>query len=83
MEAQSAATPSAIDRAIFSYLYFEEEDRILDQLDKAFQEDGWVVGALIYDALRLERREGLAQAMRAAEAAVRQNLGYSIALHEE
>lgn len=83
--AASKATDTAIDRSIFAKLYFEEENKILNAMDESFQSEGWKVGSLIFDACLVEHRTDAAfgTAMKAAEVAVRQNLGYSIHLEEE
>ena len=54
-------------------------------MDESFQSEGWKVGSLIFDACLVEHRTDAAfgTAMKAAEVAVRQNLGYSIHLEEE
>ena len=85
MAAREEATPNSIDRSIFSTLYFEAEDSILDEMDKVFTRGGWKVASLIFDAIMVERRKGedIGAAMRKAEASVHQNLGYQIELHEE
>lgn len=84
-KASMKATDPAIDRTIFCTLYFEEEDRILDAMDECFRKNGWNVGSLIYDAALIEHRAdaSVEGAVKAAEAAVRQNLGYPIQLDEE
>lgn len=84
-KASLKATNAAIDRSIFCLFYFEEEDRILHQMDASFRRAGWNVGSLIYDALLVEHHAeaDLQDAMKAAEAVVRQTLGYTVRLHEE
>ena len=85
MAAREEATPNSIDRSIFSTLYFEAEDSILDEMDRVFTRGGWKVASLIFDAIMVERRKGedVGAAMRKAEASVHPNLGYQIELHEE
>ena len=66
-------------------LVFELEDRILDVIDSTFRADGWMVSSLQFDGCHVEHRADadLSTAMRRAEEAVEQQLGYKIQLSEK
>eukprot|EP00966_Prymnesium_polylepis_P147529 3408110-Prymnesium_polylepis.1 len=84
-KARMKATSKAIKRSIFSLCVFQLEDMILDVIDEYFRQEGWTVGSLQFDGLFPEHREdaSLSDAMRAAEAAVKESLGYTIQLAEK
>ena len=73
------------DRTMFSHCIFDLEDRVLDCIDGTLCALGWRVASLIYDGVHVKHRDGvdLAPALRAAEAAVKEQLGYTIALTEK
>jgi hypothetical protein len=93
--ARRKATPQAIGRSVFSACIFELEDMVLDVIDKHFTSNGWVVSSLQFDGLHVEHRSTdtydaieqrwvrLDSAMRAAEEAVEERLGYKINLSEK
>ena len=58
-KARQKALTSAIDRSVFSFLYFEVEDKILDEMDRCFKENGWSVDSLIFDEVLVQDREGI------------------------
>ena len=82
--AERKTTPISIERSVFSQCIFEIEDTILGQIDAHFKEAGWTVASLQFDGLHVEHREAdINLAMRAAEARVKQRLGYDIKLVEK
>ena len=58
---------------------------ILTSIDEHFQSEGWTVASLQFDGLLVEHRPGadLDAAMRGAEHAARERLGYAIKLKEK
>ena len=84
-DAQYKASPSAVKRTVFSLCIFELEDAILDCIDHHFQSLGLKADALIFDGALIRHSEGvnLEHAMRGAEAAVQEKLGYTIVLAEK
>ena len=86
---------AAIARSAFSHVMFELEDRVLDAIDESFRNQGWTVASLIFDGMLVEHREGdtqdastgcwlqLEDALRTAETAVLDKLGYRISLLEK
>ena len=93
--ARRKATPQAVERSLFSACIFELEDMVLSEVDKHFASCGWAVASLIFDGLHAEHRATdtydavekkwvqLDSAMRGAEAAVEEKLGYKIQLSEK
>ena len=83
--ARAKNTITAIKRTVFSLCVFELEDSILTVIDTSLKSDGWTVASLQYDGCHVQHRAGgnLAAAMRRAEAAVRERLGYVIQLKEK
>ena len=93
--ARRKASQAAIERSVFSACIFELEDMVLDVIDKHFTSNGWVVSSLQFDGLHAEHRTTdtydevekkwvqLDSAMRGAEAAVKEKLGYKIQLSEK
>jgi hypothetical protein len=82
-KARVKALPESLDRSIFSYCMFELEDSVINAIDTYFCEHGWEVPSLVYDALYVAPRDDGADikaAVRGAEAAVRQKLGYDVQL---
>ena len=58
---------------------------VLDAIDTSLRQQGWVVASLIFDGCHVEHRDGgdLTRAMRIAEQAVLDALGYKIELKEK
>jgi hypothetical protein len=85
----------AIDRSVFSACMFDLEDRVLQQIKRHFNDNGWIVSSMQFDGLHVEHDPEdrlddwddkwilLEEAMRGAEEAVEKNLGYDIKLKEK
>ena len=73
------------DRTMFSLIMFDLEDRVLDCIDRHLKHHGWTVASLIFDGVHVEHRDDgdLPAALRSAEAAVKEQLGYAVALLEK
>ena len=72
-------------RSAFAIVTQELQDRVLCEIDRSFQRQGWTVPSLIFDGLHVEHREGvdLDAAMRVVEGDVLEATGYHVLLLEK
>ena len=75
--------------SVFSYLVFEEEKKALDAMQQFFEQQGYVVGALVFDGLQVERKQADDMeplpdtVLRACEQVVENATGIRLALAEK
>ena len=93
--ARRKASTTAIERSLLSACLFELEDMVLMVIVDSFEAGDWVVSSFQFDGLHVEHRTAdsrdaqtgkwaeLEAAMRAAERAVEEKLGYKIQLTEK
>ena len=93
--ARRKASTTAIERSLLSACLFELEDQVLMAIVECFEAERWTVSSFQFDGLHVEHRATdsqdaqtgkwaeLEEAMRAAERAVEEKLGYKIQLTEK
>jgi len=78
--AKMKATTSALRRSCFSHIMQNLENKMVQIVDNTFRARGWTVGVIVFDGLMVELRDdaaNLGEAMRSAETAVKDGMGYT------